>query len=44
MGTEMRGNKKTYLLIFLIVGVREVVEVDKIFRREMTPPIRGRIP
>ena len=33
-----------YFLIFLIVGVIVVVEVDIIFNRETTPPRSGRIP
>ena len=33
-----------YFLIFLIVGVTVVVDVDKIFNKETTPPSKGRIP
>jgi len=44
MGTEMSGNTYTYLLIFLMVGVNEVVLVDRIFKSDMRPPRRGRIP
>ena len=32
------------LLIFLMVGVTLVVEVDRIFRKLTIPPIKGRIP
>jgi hypothetical protein len=43
-GTETSGARYTYLLIFLIVGVSEVVEVDRMLSSEITPPMIGRIP
>ena len=44
IGTETKGKKYTYLLSFLIVGVAEVVDVDKMLSNEIRPPINGKIP
>jgi hypothetical protein len=33
-----------YFLSFLIVGVTVVVDVERIFRSEITPPINGSTP
>ena len=42
IGIEIAGITYIYFRIFLIMGLRLVVDVDKILSREINPPMTGR--